>query len=105
MTAKVLQVMFSLKHISIGIRSQATIVLALTVLWWLSLFHGAIFSFPNLFWVEVGYFCPFVMILFAMILLVSYRRTGRTHKWFVRFALLGAASPWIFLILGFICSN
>jgi hypothetical protein len=94
-----------LRQIAVGVRSQAVLVLALTVLWWLSFFHDAIFSFPNIFWVAVAYFCPFVMILFEVILIISYRQAGRTHKWWVCLATLGTDSPWIFLFIGFVCSH
>jgi hypothetical protein len=96
--------MNSLRQITVGVRSQAVLVLALSMLWWLSLFQGAIFSFPGLFWVEVGYFCPLVMIVFGAILLISYWRSGRPHKWLVWLAILATASPWIFLLIGFVSS-
>jgi len=97
--------MTPMRQISIGIRFQAVFILAMAVLWWLSLlFHDAILGYPNFIWLGIGYFFPFVMVAFAVVLLISYKRTRYLYKWWVRLAILGAASPWIALLIGLVCS-
>ena len=91
--------MHTLRHIDVGIRSQAVLVFALTALWWCSCFHWlSEMESSRLFWIPIFVFAPFVMLLFAAILLISYRRAGRAHRWLVRSALLAAVSPWLLLL-------
>jgi hypothetical protein len=56
-------------------------------------------GFQILFLVTLFVFLPFIMVAFAGILLLSYRREARSHKWLVRLAVLAAASSWILLIV------
>ena len=93
------------KSINIGVRSQSVFIYVLTILWWLSLFHDVFFTLPHIFWVGIGYFSPFILALFGVILVVSSRRAGRPHKWWVRVAMLCAISPWVLFFVLFIFSN
>ena len=54
--------MTPLRQVTVGVRSQAILIFVLTTLWWLSLFHDALFSFPNIFWVGIGYLFPFCSV-------------------------------------------
>lgn len=92
------------RHITLGIRSQAAIVVALAVLWWMSLFHDPFFACPNLFWIGIAYFFPFILPVFLAILLVSHRRAARPHRWLVRLAMLAAISPWLLFLVLFVGS-
>ena len=90
--------MHTFRHIDVGIRSQAGLIFVLTALWWMSLFHDAFFVCHSLFWIGVGYFAPLVLLVFLGILLFSYHRAGRPHKWFFYSAVLAALSPWILFL-------
>ena len=91
------------RQIVVGIRSQSVLVFTLTALWWFSaIFRDSLFGFQSVFWLAVGFMFPFVTAIFAVILLVSYRRAGRPHRWLVRLALLTAASPWILFLVMFL---
>ncbi len=72
----------------------------LAALWWLSLLHDPFFACPNLFWIGVAYFCPFVLLIFWAVLWISYLQAGRAHGWqLVIFSLLAALSPWFLLLV------
>lgn len=94
--------MSAVRHIIIGIRSQTVIIVALSVLWWMSLFHDAFFDGKNLFWIAIGYFFPFVLLMFLAILLASDRKTGCQHMWLIRLAFLAAMSVWLCLLALFL---
>jgi hypothetical protein len=87
------------RHIEIGIRSQATLIFFLAALWCGS-FFGWLWEMGStrIFWTAIFFFTPFVMPLFALILLISDRRTGRRHKWLVRFSVFAASLPWILFL-------
>ena len=94
------------RHIAVGTRGQSVLLLALTALWWFSLiFRDSLFGFPSPFWLAVGYMFPFVSVVFAVILFVSYRRAGRPHRWFVRLALLAAISPWVVFLAAYLSAT
>jgi hypothetical protein len=88
--------MQAMKHIEVGIRSQATLILFLAALWCGS-FFGWLWEMGSgsIFWTAIFFFAPFAMPLFVVILLISYRRAGRPHTWIVSLAMLAAALPWI----------
>lgn len=92
----------TLRNIPIGVRGQAASIIILAALWWLAFFHDSVFGFPSAIWLGIGYFFPFVMIIFSAILLISYRGASHAHKWFVWTAVLSAVSPWIVLLLSII---
>jgi peptidoglycan/LPS O-acetylase OafA/YrhL len=94
--------MHTLRNITISVRSQAAIILALTAFWCLS-FLGCLSEIdsPHLFWGAVLVFLPFVIPIFTIIMFVSYRRTGRQHSRWVCAAILAAVSCWV-VILGYI---
>ena len=88
--------MHALKTMTVSVRSQSAIIIALAALWWFSfIFRDSLFGFQSDFWQAIGYLFPLILVVFAIILSVSYRRTGKPHRWMVRLALLAAASPWI----------
>src|ERR1035437_4206188 len=88
------------RHMTVGIRDQAAVIFALAAVWWLSLFHDPFFTCPNLFWIGIAYFCPFVLLIFQAILWISYLRAGRAHGWlWVLFALMATLSPWYLFLL------
>jgi hypothetical protein len=45
----------------------------------------------------VAFFVPFVAPVFTFILYRSYRRAEGAHRWWVRIAILAAATPWVLL--------
>jgi hypothetical protein len=95
--------MHTLRHFDVSIRSQASLVLALTALWCGS-FFGWIFEMDStrLWWTASFIFLPFVMLAFGVILFVSHRKTNQRPSWLVHFALLAAVSPWLILLLIFL---
>jgi len=93
--------MHALRTTTVSPRSQAVILFTLTAFWWLSLFRD-FWSTGSLFWCAVWVYCPFIMLVFAVILLVSYRRAGRPHRWIFRLAMLAAMSPLLFLLAVFV---
>jgi hypothetical protein len=87
--------MHALGEIKIGIRLQAEIVLFLTAFWFLAAWIGwHNDGVLNLFWAATLYYLPVVYSIFTLILLVSYWRTGRTHRRWVYVATLAAVSCW-----------
>jgi hypothetical membrane protein len=92
--------MHALRHIDVGIRSQAVLIFALAALWcasffgWFSEMDSSHYS-----WTAIFFFMPFIMLLFGAILWVSYRRAGGAHKrWFIA-ALVVTICPWIVFLL------
>ena len=86
-------------NITVGTRSQAVIILTLAVLWyasivgWLSEWDTRYYFWGNLFAL-----LPFVMLVFGVILFLSYRRSQPVREWLVFIALLAAISPWVLLL-------
>ena len=94
--------MHSLRAINIGVRSQALIVLALIALWYWSLLltmQDIKVSRLGLFWSAMFCLLPFVTALFTVIMLVSFYRSGRPHRWWVRAAVVVTISPWLLFVL------
>jgi hypothetical protein len=86
----------SLRPINIGVRSQALIVLALIALWYWSLLltmQDIKVSRLGLFWSAMFCLLPFVTALFTAIMLVSFYRSGRPHRWWVWAAVVVTISP------------
>jgi hypothetical protein len=94
--------MHALKNMTVGVSSQAAIIFTLTALWWVSMFRDALWGYPSFFWVAVCYSFPFVMLVFAAILSVSYKRASRPNRWLFRLAMLSALSPWFLFLAGFV---
>lgn len=82
--------MRSLKKITVGVSAQAYLLLAMTAVWYGSVF-GWMSEMDNrkIFWTSLFVGLPFVMLLFEIILLVSYWRAGRSHPWLVWPACFG----------------
>jgi hypothetical protein len=93
--------MHTLRNIQIGVRSQAVMILALTVFWFCS-FLGVISEIDSkhIFWGATFIFLPFIIPVFTTILVVSHRRTDRQHSSWVCAAVLATVSCWI-AILGY----
>ena len=92
-----------MRAISIGIRCLSVIILIITFLWWQSLSYDVFFSCPNIFWIGIGYFGPFIMAVFGTIIVVAYRHSNKQYKWWFRIAILGAFSPWMLLFVIIVC--
>ena len=96
--------MHALREIKIGIRLQAEVVLFLTafwflaawVCWWVCWHSDGVLS---LFWAASLKYLPFVISLFTVVLIVSYRQTARTHRRWVYAAVLAAISCWVVILL------
>jgi hypothetical protein len=90
--------MRELSQINFGVRSQAVLIFTMAVAWGFS-FLGMISEMDSKssgpFWAAIFFFTPFVMPVFAVILMVSHRRNGGGHRWLVRSAMLAAFSPWL----------
>ncbi len=92
--------MHTLRHITIGIRSQAYCILGLTAFWWYSaLCQDSLFGFRSVFWMSVALLAPFSSAVLLVILWRSYRQAGRTQRWLVRLTSLAAVSPWVILFM------
>ena len=93
--------MHSFRAIKIGVRSQAIMVLALIALWYWSLvltMQDIKVSRLGLFWSALFSLLPFVTALFTVVMLVSFYRSGRPHRWWVRAAVIVALSPWLLFL-------
>jgi hypothetical protein len=98
--------MSSLRAINIGVREQAIILLALVALWYWSLvlmMQDIKVDRLGLVWGAAFCLLPFVTALFAIIMVVSYKRNGRPYRWWVRAAVVLTLSPWL-LFLAFLVS-
>ena len=90
------------RAINIGLRSQAIIVLALMGVWYCSLIlwmRDIKVGRLGLFWDAMFLFLPFIIVIFAAIMLVSFYRNGRPHHWWVQSAVVVVMTPWA-LFLG-----
>ena len=94
--------MHALRNFKISIRLQAQIVLFLTTFWflaaWIAWYNDGDL---NAFWAASLNFLPFVISVFTLILIMSYREAERTYRRWVCAAVLAAVICWI-LILCFI---
>jgi hypothetical protein len=86
--------------IRVGVRSQAAIVIGITVLWYLAWLLGNLsgkgfVSNLHLFWVASFIYGPFVATAFSLILLVSHFRAGRPYRTLVYAAVLLSLTPWL----------
>jgi len=91
--------MSGLRQITVNVRSQSVLIIALTVVWYLSLFGwGREMDSKRWYWTAAFFLLPFVISLFAAILLVSYWRAGRAHGWWVGAAVLAAVSAWALVL-------
>ncbi len=98
--------MRSIRAINIGVREQAIIVLALIALWYWSLvltMQDIKVSRLGLLWSAAFCLLPFLTALLAVIMFVSYNRSGRPHRWWVCAAVVLTLSPWV-LFLVFLAS-
>jgi hypothetical protein len=88
-----------MRNITVDVRTQATLVLALAVLWCASVIgvfsEMGTFHFWSDLWAFLFIFLPFIMPVFAGILLFYYWRAGKPHKKWVYSAVWTAAFPWI----------
>ena len=98
--------MNTLRKTTIGIRSQATVIFILMAVWYCSVWlaahnttgKGYIFDL-SLFWSAAFFLLPFIVSAFAVILFISFSRSGQLHPWWVYPALFAAVTPWIYLML------
>jgi hypothetical protein len=96
--------MLAFRKINIGIRTQSGIVMLVMAMWYLSLlmqfglFTGEAFDL-NLFWAAVFIYGPFVGMLFALILLISYYRGGRQHSGWVGVAVVTVGCPMVLIVV------
>jgi hypothetical protein len=95
-----------IRPIVISVRSQAILIIILSALWYISCF-GWFWEMNSgrLLWTATFVLFPFIMLLFGVILLVSYRQAGRVHPWLVGFSLLAAFSPCLLLLLFWVCGS
>ena len=95
--------MHAFRPINISIRTQAAFVMALTALWyvsiWLALRSDGFVSGLSLPWMAAAVFGPFITVVFAAIMFISQRRTGCAHRRWVITALVVAVSPWILFLM------
>jgi hypothetical protein len=65
----------------------------------MALFRGVLWDvphveeIPNILWVGIGYFCPFILIVFAAMLIRSFPKATLRQKWLMGVAELSALSP------------
>jgi hypothetical protein len=92
-----------LKNVKVGISAQCILIFVLTALWWMALFREVFWDIPrvdkipNILWVGIGYFCPFVLIVFAAILIRSFPKATLSQKWLMGVAELSALSPLVLM--------
>ena len=99
--------MHALRTIKLGVRLQAGIVLALGALWHWSLLlslRDIKVDRLSLFWDVLLCLLPLTTVILSTIMLASYSRSGRPHRWWVRAAVLLTLSPWL-LFLFFLASQ
>jgi hypothetical protein len=90
--------MRGLRQITVGVRSQSALVIALTLAWYLSFFGWfREMDSKRWYWTAACFLLPFVISLFTAILLVSYWRAGRVHGWWMSVAVLAAVSSWVLI--------
>jgi hypothetical protein len=93
--------MGTVRHISISIRSQAILVLALVALWGVS-FAACQMAPKRFFWVAAFTILPFVIAVFASILFVSHRRSTRTYQQWFCAASIAAVTCWGLILTYFL---